>query len=50
MFCITTRTFRAKEMGDQILRAADDIKALLLAQQQMMNGTGAHPNGQNGLT
>ena len=49
MFCITTRTFRAKEMGDQILQAADDIKALLLIQQQTINNTDAHLNGQNGL-
>lgn len=36
MFCITTKTFRAKEMGDEIRKAADDIKALLLLQQQHM--------------
>ena len=42
MFCITTRTHRAKEMRTEIRRAADDIKALLLLQQQIVEGTKFH--------
>lgn len=42
MFCITTRTNRAKEMKIEIRRAADDIKALLLLQQQIVEGTKFH--------
>ena len=41
-FCITTKTFRAKEMSDQIRKAADDIKELLLLQQHIVEGTKFH--------